>query len=173
MTSKSLMWGGSALILTVAPVMAQAGQLVVDVTIPQQKVAEYHKPYVAGWLEDANGKAVKTLFVWYDVKKRENAGQKWLPDVRTWWRKAGREMTLPVDGVTGATRAPGRQTLTIDSAAMKGLSAGQYNFVVEAAREAGGRDLVRVPVVYNPAKAVAAQGKGEGELGAVSFTYKP
>jgi hypothetical protein len=173
MASKSLMWGGSALILTIAPVAAQAGQLAVELTIPQQKVAEYHKPYIAGWLEDANGKAVKTLFVWYDVKKRENAGQKWLPDVRTWWRKAGREMTLPVDGVTGATRAPGRQTLTLDSAALKGLSAGQYNFVVEAAREAGGRDLVRVPVAYNPTKAVGAQGKGEGELGAVSFTYKP
>ena len=173
MASKSLMWGGSALILTAAPVVAQAGQLAIDVAIPQQKVAEYHKPYVAGWLEDANGKAVKTVFVWYDVKKRENAGQKWLPDVRTWWRKAGREMTLPVDGVTGATRAPGRQTLTVDSVALKGLSAGQYNFVVEAARESGGRDLVRVPVAYNPAKAVTAQGKGEGELGAVSFAYKP
>lgn len=174
MASKSLMWGGSALILTVAPVVAQAGQLALDITIPQQKVAEYHKPYIAGWLEDANGKAVKTVFVWYDVKKRENAGQKWLPDVRTWWRKAGREMTLPVDGVTGATRAPGRQTLTLDSAAaLKGLAAGQYNFVVEAAREGGGRDLVRVPVAYNPAKAATAQGKGEGELGAISVSYKP
>lgn len=173
MSSKSLFWGGSALILTATPVMAQAGQLAIEVTIPQQQVAEYHKPYVAGWLEDANGKAVKTLFVWYDVKKRENAGQKWLPDVRTWWRKAGREMTLPVDGVTGATRAPGRQVLTLDSAALKGLGTGQYNFVVEAAREAGGRDLVRVPVTYTPAKAVSAGGKGEGELGAVKFDYKP
>ena len=173
MASKSMMWGGSALILTVAPVAAQAGQLAVELTIPQQKAVEYHKPYVAGWLEDANGKAVKTLFVWYDVKKRENAGQKWLPDVRTWWRKAGREMTLPVDGVTGATRAPGRQTLNLGSAAMKGLPAGQYNFVVAAARVAGGRVPVRVPVGYNAGKDVVAQGKGEGELGEVKFAYKP
>ena len=81
-------------------------------------------------------------------------------------------MTLPADGVTGATRAPGRQTVTSD-AVVKNLPAGQYSLVVEASREAGGHDLVKLPFSYSPAKPVTVSGKGDGELGDIRVTYKP
>ena len=50
--------------LAAAPAAAQ--ELAVSVEIPRLRVAEYHRPYVAIWIEDEAGKAVRTLNVWYD-----------------------------------------------------------------------------------------------------------
>ena len=83
-------------------------------------------------------------------------------------------MTLPVDGVSGATRAPGRQTLSLDATtALKSLPAGQYSLVIEASREAGGHDLVKLPIDWNPAKGMVVTGKGDGELGDIKASYTP
>lgn len=174
MISKSpAAWGG-ALIATVSAPAATAGQLSLDVEVPQQSVAEYHKPYVAAWIEDGTGQARASLLVWYDVKKRDGGGLKYLKELRTWWRKAGRDLSLPADGISGATRAPGRQTVAVDSTlALKGLPAGQYSLVVEASREAGGHDLVKLPFAYSPAKPITVSGKGDGELGEVRARYAP
>jgi hypothetical protein len=84
-------------------------------------------------------------------------------------------MQFPADGVSGATRAPGEQVVTfVDGKAPLGkLPAGEYQLVVEAAREVGGRELVRVPFVWPPAGAKSAQAKGEHELGIVTVNVKP
>lgn len=129
----------------------------VSVTVPRLNVAEYHKPYVAGWLEPAGGGAARTLFVWYDVKKRGNEpGSKWLADLRSWWRKGGRSLSLPADGISGATRAPGTYQIPLPA----NLPAGQYVLKVEAARETGGRELVSVPLSV-PGKGGSASGSQE------------
>lgn len=66
----------AALLLgSAVPAIAAPKEFVVEVELPRIPVAEYHKPYVAGWIEDANGKSVAPMLVWYDVKKRE-AGAK-------------------------------------------------------------------------------------------------
>ena len=138
----------------------------VSVTIPQQSVAEYHRPYVAGWLEPEGGGAARTLFVWYDVKKQGNEpGTKWLADLRTWWRKGGRGLALPADAVSGATRAPGSYRIPLPA----DLKPGAYVLKVEAARETGGREIVSVPLTV-PAKAAAASGKAE--LGAITVSLR-
>ncbi|HEX8446803.1 MAG TPA: DUF2271 domain-containing protein, partial [Sphingomonas sp.] len=68
----------------------------ITVTIPRLPVAEYHRPYVAAWLEPAAGGAARTLAVWYDIRKAGNEpGTKWLADLRAWWRKGGRGLTMP------------------------------------------------------------------------------
>src|SRR5690606_8983033 len=85
-----------------------AADLNVTLTIPTLKVAEYHRPYVAVWIEKPDQSAVKTLAVWYDTKLAKREGETWLKDMRQWWRRAGRETKMPVDGVSGATRAPGK-----------------------------------------------------------------
>jgi len=170
--TKFSVWGG-ALFTSGLALSAQAGQVTLQIEVPQQTVAEYHKPYVAGWLEDASGNSAGTVFVWYDIRKANDAGQKWLNHLRTWWRKAGRDFTLPADGVTGATRAPGRQTLTLDKSAFDGLKPGTYNLVVEAARESGGHDLVRVPFTLKPGQGAQGTARGDGELGAIMVSYKP
>ena len=146
---------------------ALAADLELSLEIPRLTVAEYHRPYVAVWIENPDKTAVKTLAVWYDVKLKNNEGQKWLKDMRQWWRRAGRDMSLPADGVSAATRAPGKHQVVFKGGAapLGNLPAGQYNLVVEAARELGGREVVRVPFQWGGANTAA--GTGSTELGAV------
>jgi hypothetical protein len=157
-----------------APVWA--ADLSVKFDLPQLTVAEYHKPYVAVWIERQDQTFVANLNVLYDVKKRDNGGTKWLKDMRQWWRKSGRDLTMPVDGVSGATRAPGEHTLAYAGAKspLDKLAPGSYQVVVEAAREAGGREVVRVPFQWPPANAAqAVSAQGKEELGTVSVALKP
>jgi hypothetical protein len=147
----------------VAGPAAAAG--TVTVTVPRLNVAEYHRPYVAIWLEPAGGGAARTLAVWYDIRKGgAEPGTKWLADLRAWWRKGGRSLRLPADGVSGATRAPGQYSLPLPA----DLKPGAYVLNVEAARETGGRELVSMPLTV-PGTARAA---GKAELGAVAVTVR-
>ena len=158
----------------IATPAAFAADLNVKVDIPRLTVAEYHKPYVAFWIETTDQTFVRNLSVWYDLKKKDNGGTKWLKDVRQWWRKSGRDLQMPVDGVSGATRAPGEQTMTFNGAktGLDKLPAGQYVLVAEASREAGGREVVRVPFAWPPKGTQTAQAKGDHELGEVSVELK-
>ncbi len=155
---------------------AYAAELNLSVEVPQLNVAEYHRPYVAIWLEGADQKTADNLSVWYQNKDtKEGHGTKWLPDLRQWWRKSGRTLKVPVDGVTGPTRPAGKHALkfTDKQPALATLAPGNYTLVVEAAREVGGRELVKIPFTW-PAKAPQS-GKAEGstELGAVTLAIKP
>lgn len=152
-------------------VPAVAADLTVTLDIPTIRTAAYHRPYVAVWIErqDTAQTNVRTLALWYEAgntARGEGTGEDYLKDVRTWWRKGGRSTALPIDGVTGPTRAPGRQTVTVRGARLASLAAGTYNIVVEAAREQGGRELVRVPFTWGGA-ANNASAAGTSELGAV------
>jgi len=150
--------------LTAGLAAAPASAGTVSITIPQLKVAEYHRPYVAAWVEPAGGGASRTLFVWYDIKKTgAEPGTKWLADLRTWWRKGGRSLKQPTDGISGATRAPGTHKVALPA----NLKPGQYTLYVEAAREAGGREIVSLPLAI-PASTGSASGKTE--LGAVTLS---
>lgn len=154
----------TALVLTGAAPLP-SGDLTVSITLPRINSASYHRPYVAVWIERPDQTAVRTLSVWYDTGLPAGEGKDWLKDIRTWWRKDGRGLTLPADGVSGPTRAPGTQTVTIPAARLRDLPAGNYVLAVEAARELGGRELVRVP--FRLGAANTASGTGETELGAV------
>lgn len=150
---------------------AVAADLSVKFELPRLNVAEYHKPYVAIWIERADQSIASNLALLYDVKMKEKGGEKWVKDLRTWWRKAGRDATLPIDGVSGATRPPGAHTMKFDAArnGLDALPAGDYKLVVEAAREAGGRELVRVPFTWAGKGKLSAEAAGKEELGAVSL----
>lgn len=158
--------------------LAMAAELKISVEVPKLNVAEYHAPYTAIWLESAaegDKKFVKTLSVWYDVKKKNDEGQKWLKDIRQWWRRDGRNLNLPIDGVSGATRLSGVHELVfkVGEAPLTELPAGDYQLFVEMAREVGGRELVKVPFAW-PAKQVeTASAQGATEVGKVSLTVTP
>jgi hypothetical protein len=154
---------------------AVGADMSVKFEIPQLNVAEYHRPYVAVWLERADQSVVANLSVLYDVKKKDNAGTKWVKDMRTWWRKTGRELELPMDGVSGATRAAGEQTLNFNAArsGLDKLPAGDYQVVIEAAREAGGRELVKVPFKLPLKGKQSFSARGKEELGAVTLQINP
>ncbi|MBL8648188.1 MAG: DUF2271 domain-containing protein, partial [Sphingosinicella sp.] len=81
--STRIVMTGAAFAGLATPAAAQSIDLTV--TIPRLSVAEYHRPYVAIWLEKA-GAPAKTLAVWYDHDMKDNEGTKWLRDVRQWWR---------------------------------------------------------------------------------------
>lgn len=154
---------------------ALAAEMKVKVEVPRLTVAEYHRPYVAIWVERPDQSVAANLAVWYDVKLKENEGTKWLKDLRQWWRRVGRSAEVPIDGVTGATRAAGEHQLAFvqDKAPLGSLAPGQYELVVEAAREVGGREVVRIPLKWPADKPVVVEAKGESELGTVSLSIKP
>ena len=163
-------------LLATAPA-AYAATLDVNVEVPKLNVAEYHRPYVAVWIEDAEQKAAANLSVWYQqTANAEGHGTKWLPDLRQWWRKSGRTLQVPVDGVTGPTRPVGKHQLSFSDRQpqLRALPAGQYSLVVEAAREVGGRELLKIPFTW-PAKGAPQTGKAQdtSELGAITLTVKP
>lgn len=156
--------------LTVLTMPAIADGLDVQVTIPQLNVAEYHRPYVAVWIADESHAVAANLAVWYQLEKRgSDEGETWLKDLRQWWRRAGRSLDMPADGISGPTQAPGTHDIQLDtdSDAFADLDPGAYTLVVEAVREVGGRETVSVPFTWplTPGEPIIAE--GESELGEV------
>ena len=135
-------------------------------------MAEYHRP-LRGDLDRRTGQAIAAnLAVWYQVRGDHT---KWLPDLRQWWRRGGRDLKVPVDGLTGATRPVGQHVLKFDAAAepLARLPPGQYALVVEAVREVGGREAVRIPFEWPIKAAKRESAQGKTELGAVALTLNP
>ncbi|GAA0499319.1 DUF2271 domain-containing protein [Pigmentiphaga sp. GD03639] len=154
---------------------AQAADLAVRIEIPRLNVAEYHRPYVAVWVEGPDQKVAANLAVWYDVKLKNDEGTKWLKDMRQWWRRTGRELTMPADGISGATRPVGEHQLAFSDgkAPLGKLAEGKYELVVEAAREVGGRELLRIPFQWPPRAPEKGEARGQHELGRVALETKP
>lgn len=153
----------------------RAAELEVSVQVPRLDVAEYHRPYVAIWLERPDNSVAATLAVWYDTKMENREGEKWLKDMRQWWRRTGRELQMPVDGVSSATRAPGQHVVKFrqGEAPLGALAAGDYRLMVEAVREVGGREVLTLPFRW-PAQALQeVQAKGSAELGEITLRVKP
>jgi hypothetical protein len=160
---------------------ASAATLTVELSLPESPSGlGYDRPYLAVWVEHAQDQTVAgTLAVWYDLRLRNNLGQTWLRQLRTWWRKTGESLTLPADGVSGATRPAGRHVLRYeaDHATLAQLPQGDYALVVEVARERGGRELVRAPFHWpgrtGTATAETSQAQGAVELGGVQVRIAP
>ena len=159
--------------LLIAP--AQAAEISLNVEVPRINAAEYHRPYVAVWVEGEGQKSVADLAVWYQqTDGKEGHGTKWLPDMRQWWRKSGRTLKVPVDGVTGPTRPVGKHAIRFDHKhpSLAKLPAGSYTLVVEAAREVGGRELLKIPFDWK-GKPSNGSAQGKTELGKVTLAAKP
>ena len=159
--------------LLIAP--THAAEISINVEIPRINAAEYHRPYVAVWVEGEGQKSVADLAVWYQqTDGKEGHGTKWLPDMRQWWRKSGRTLKVPVDGVTGPTRPVGKHAIRFDHKhpSLAKLPAGSYTLVVEAAREVGGRELLKIPFDWK-GKPSSGSAQGKTELGKVTLAAKP
>jgi len=150
---------------------AAENKLVMEVDIPRFNVAEYHKPYVAIWLEDSKRKATQ-IELWYDFNMKENEGDKWLKDIRQWWRRVGRKSEQPFDGITSATKGPGthKVSIALGSEQFSQLPAGEYQLRVEASREVGGKEVINIPLTL-PAKAsdFPLKAVGKTELGKINI----
>lgn len=120
-------------------------EVAIDVNIAKQDGFRVHRPYVAVWIEDKNGNAVKTLSLWVQTERR---GPRWIPDLRRWYRDA-QEKVLAAGGdlvttVSSATREAGKYTVIWDGKdeAKKWVSQGEYYVFIEAAREHGTYQLI-------------------------------
>jgi len=151
---------------------AGAAELSLNLEIPNLPVAEYHRPYVAIWVEGPDQTIATNLAVWYNLRGDHT---KWLPDLRQWWRRGGRDLKVPADGLTGATRPVGQHILKFDARAepLSKLPPGKYALVVEAVREVGGRETVRLPFDWPITGAKRETAQGSKELGAVALTLNP
>lgn len=163
---------GAMLLWSVA---TQGAELTIKLEIPRLQVAEYHRPYVAVWIENQDLSTAAQLAVWYQTDTKKEDGTQWLKDLRQWWRRGGRELQMPVDGVTGATRPAGEHVLSFKSTdkQLARLVPGKYNVVVEATREVGGRELLRLPFEWPGAQPQQASAQGKTELGAITLNVTP
>lgn len=134
----------------------------ISLQLPQIETSQYHRPYVAVWVEDAQQQPVKLIALW--VQKPD-----WLKDLRRFWRKIGRSDTALVDAISSATQKSGSYTLQWDGKDDQGreLTAGTYTLLVEAAREQGGRSLVKHEFKW-PATGAFIEIAAEGELGNIA-----
>jgi hypothetical protein len=155
--------------LSVTPGLA--ANLRVEMEIPRLQATEYRFPYVAIWIERPDQTAVTTLAVWYDRNLRHDEGQKYLAELRTWWRVIGRDTALPVDGVSGPTRAPGLNGVALlgSNPLLRDVARGEYNVVIEAVREEGTHELVRVPIQWD-GQPHEIKTRGDTEIGEITVT---
>ncbi|TEW54592.1 DUF2271 domain-containing protein [Psychromonas sp. RZ22] len=112
--------------------------LDVHLELPVIETTSYARPYVAVWLENEQKKSVRTLQLW--VGKDD-----WLKDLRSWWRKVGRNDRQLVDAVTSASRPAGKYRFTWDGLNDQGerIEQGEYTLYIEVVREHGGRNILR------------------------------
>lgn len=152
--------------------LAKDLQLTID--LPRLDVAEYHPPYVGVWIEDAKRQA-EHIAVWYDLALKDGEGKEWLKDMRQWWRRGGRSLELPVDGLSGATKGPGEHTINAQlNRVLKTLAPGDYVLNVEAAREVGGREVLSIPFTWPLApEALPLSAKGQNEVNRIELGSKP
>ena len=141
-------------------------RLNIDLTLKQQ-LGEYHPPYVASWIENSQGKPVRTLLLW-----REQA--KWLKDIRRWWRKVGKKDAELVDGITSATRIAGKYPLSFfaENDEKASLKKGKYTLFIEVVRENGGRAIIRQPFSLNGEKATFSL-SATNETDEIKFSVTP
>jgi hypothetical protein len=155
---------------------ASAAEVGISVEVPSIDASEYHRPYVAIWIEKPDQSVAANLAVWYQQKDtKEGAGTKWLVDLRQWWRRSGRDQEMPIDGVSGATRPVGHHQLSFDAAKppFSSLQPGKYGLVVEAVREVGGRELLRIPFEWPINESQHLHAQGEHELGSIKLDLNP
>lgn len=142
----------------IGSVGAKAAEVTVEFSLPVIDTADYNKPYVAIWTETAGGS--ETLLLWHLDKRKED---KWLSDIRRWWRKLGRYGDT-TDGVTGATRGPGRYRETFNVSAEA-----PFTLFLEVVREDGGRSLLRQPIDFAGSERIFEL-PADREIGATTIT---
>ena len=107
-------------------------QVTVSLELPKMMGgSRYRRPYVAVWVENADGKPVRSISVWGNQIR-------WVPELSGWWKFARDDREM-VNAVCKATRAPGKYEVVWDGKDDKGNGApqGTYTIKVEVHREHG------------------------------------
>ena len=157
-----------------APKWDDRFELAVALEIAAQQGYRYHRPYVAVWIADAEGRPVRTLSVWVNTSGR---GPRYIRELRRWFSM---ERDLEDAGgpdliatTSSATRLPGQYTVTWNGRDDRGnvVEQGTYRVFIEAAREHGTYQLMQQDLTL-AAKPVAADLPGNEEIGRARVEYR-
>lgn len=154
----------AVIILSMSTFATQAATLSVDFSLPKFGDKNYRKPYVAIWAEH-KGES-DNLLLWH-LTKHKGKSDKWLPDLRRWWRKEGRYAEQKFDGMTGATKGAGDYNIDLDISKLPK----KFTLFIEVVREKGGRSIVRQKIDLSQATNNVTIAATE-ELGEVKLSIK-
>lgn len=106
-------------------------EVKIDLELPRPAGGRARRPYVAIWIENSDGKAVRTVTVWGNSPR-------WINTMSGWW-KIGKDNRDLVKAVSRATRSPGKYSVVWDGKddAGKALPQGSYTIKIEVHREHG------------------------------------
>lgn len=137
----------------------QGKRMRIEYRIPDLGGERYRKPYLAIWITDGEGAPVRQLLVLGDRAR-------WLSELPQWWRHYGRNDDRGLHGIARPTRAPGHYSLDWDGRDDSGrsLPVGEYFVHVEAAREHGDHELMRLPL-HLASHPLRLQARGAREIG--------
>lgn len=148
-------------------------EVVVSWTFSAAGGGRVHNPYVAVWVEDADGVPVRIVHFEYQLGR----GRRWVDELKRWARvdevfvALGKQSTA--DTSTSSTRVPGTYAVSWDGKNADGdfVRNGTYSVYVEAAREKGTYQFVKTDVVLN-GQPGSVKGTPSGELTAMGVAVK-
>ena len=146
-----------------------------EINHPEAETGRYRRPYVAIWVEDTEGKAVRTLALW--VSMGGSGPFQWLPDLKHWYKsEEERKLAEKKDiffTIARPTRLPGKYKLIWDGKDNHGkqLGGGEYTIFIEAAREHGTYQSIRQHVSLSD-KPFREDLKGNVEIRSASIEYR-
>jgi FAD:protein FMN transferase len=152
-------------------------ELIINFEInhPDGESRRYRRPYVAVWVEDTEGKAVRTLALW--VSMGGSGPFQWLPDLKHWYKsEEERKLAEKKDiffTIARPTRLPGKYKLIWDGKDNNGkqLAGGEYTISIEAAREHGTYQSMRETVSLTD-QLFRKDLKGNVEIRSASIEYR-
>lgn len=125
--------------------------------LPKIRSGNYRKPYVALWIENKKRKVVKNLLLLGD-------SERWMSENSVWWRRQGRKNPTLLDIMARPTRRAGEYQLQWSGRDDfgKAVAAGEYQLIIEAAREHGGHEKISIP--FELGKPIKQTEKGQKEI---------
>ncbi len=140
--------------LQTAAAYQQSQQLQLQLTLPQQG-STAKRPYVSVWLSQQGQWQAQLVLL--------GEQQRWYAELRNWWRQAGSNTSHGFDQLAGATRKSGLHQFLWEARLADGrpLPAGDYTLHLEAAREGGGREQMKVPLHWPLQQPLLLQGQRE------------
>lgn len=152
-----------------------AFEMLVRVEINKPAGANpYRRPYLAVWLEDEKGFPVRTISL---LVSFGGPGPKWINDLKRWYKSDKERLKIDKTDrlytVSKSTRPPGRFEMVWDGKDDQGkvLPDGAYTLYIEAAREHGTYQLIRVPVTFE-GKPFTADPEGNVEVKSAHVEYR-
>lgn len=150
--------------LQAATAYQQSQQLQLQLELPVQS-RQAKRPYVSAWLSQDGQWQAQLLLL--------GEQPRWYAELRSWWRQANQQKGQRFDQLAGATRRAGVHQFQWDARLPDGrpLPAGDYILHLEAAREGGGREQLKLPLHWPLSQALLLQ--GQHELGQVRVEVRP